>query len=284
MKDNMMRAPLLKAGGVLLVFVLLTYLTCTSPEGSVFASVGQIIIGAFRLVQWGFAMVIGLTVCIAVLIGVFLFAAFLVDREKAASMYRFVKEAVCVCCQPVCSRTGAFLGRDREKSCMAPPVREAVAPTQFKEDLQAIVADAVGKVVENQQALSAQLSVLADNVQALEKKSADFAAADQVHAIASNLAVSGQTVAAFQGQVAALESKIDETVRQLQNITPESMLGDMPARLQQLEQRKDEQPKDVPPQPATAPPVASVPVESVPDQKQRKSSGGVAKTKTKKKS
>ena len=33
MKANTMRAPLLKAGAVLLVFVLLAYLTSASPEG-----------------------------------------------------------------------------------------------------------------------------------------------------------------------------------------------------------------------------------------------------------
>jgi hypothetical protein len=87
MKTNMMRAPLIKAGVVLLIFVLLAYLTSASPEGGVLNSVGLIIIGAFRLVQWALAMAIGLAVCIAFLIGIFLFAVSLVNKETAASMY-----------------------------------------------------------------------------------------------------------------------------------------------------------------------------------------------------
>ena len=62
MKTNAMRTPLIKAGVVLLVFVLLAYLTSASPEGGVLDSVGLIIIGAFRLVQWAIAMIIGVGV------------------------------------------------------------------------------------------------------------------------------------------------------------------------------------------------------------------------------
>ncbi|MGE4559571.1 MAG: hypothetical protein AB7E77_05190, partial [Desulfobulbus sp.] len=65
MKTNMMRAPLIKSAVVLLIFILLAYLTSASPEGGVLNSLGLIIIGAFRFVQWAFAMVIGLAVCIA---------------------------------------------------------------------------------------------------------------------------------------------------------------------------------------------------------------------------
>lgn len=94
MKTNAMRTPLIKAGVVLLVFVLLAYLTSASPEGGVLDSVGLIIIGAFRLVQWAIAMIIGVGVCIAFLIGVFLFAVSLYDREAASVLYAKTKSAV----------------------------------------------------------------------------------------------------------------------------------------------------------------------------------------------
>ena len=64
MKTNTMRAPLYKAGAVILVMALLAYLTSASG-GGVLDSVGQLIIGAFRLVQWAIAMTIGIAVCIA---------------------------------------------------------------------------------------------------------------------------------------------------------------------------------------------------------------------------
>ena len=252
MKENMLRSPLFKAGLILLVLVLLTYLTCASPEAGLLGSVGQIFIGAFRLVQWTLAMAIGLTFSIAFLIGVFLFAVFLVNREKAASMFQAVKTSVCALCQPVCARLTAALGRygKTSGSCAASPSPVTTAPvapdTSFKEELQAIVAGEVRKVTENQQALSDQFAALAGKIQAMEDKSADFASAGQLGALASELAASGKTLETVQAQVATLEGKIGETAQQMQAITPEKMLGDIPARLQQLEQPKGQQPASDP--------------------------------------
>jgi len=237
MKANMMRAPLIKAAVVLLVFVLLAYLTSASPEGSVLNSVGQIIIGAFRLVQWTVAMAIGLAVCIAFLIGIFLFAVSLVNKETAAAMYQAVKTSIAALCQPACARLGAL-------SCKETPCAQPVAPAapegQLKEDLQAIVAGEVKKVTDNQQALSDQFATLSGKIQTLEAKSAEFAVAGQLDAIAAEVTASGKTLATVQEKVIALEGKVNDTVQQMQAITPEKMLGDIPARLQKLEEPKDE--------------------------------------------
>jgi len=238
MKANMMRAPLLKAAAVLLVFVLLAYLTSASPEGSVLNSVGQIIIGAFRLVQWTLAMAIGLTVCIAFLIGIFLFAVSLVNKETAASMYQAVKTSVVALCRPALSCLGGL--QCKEASCAQPVQPPAAAEGQLKEDLQTIIAGEVKKVTDNQQTLSEQFSALTSKIQALEVKSADFAAAGQLDAIAAELAASGKVLGTVQENVTTLEGKINDTVQQLQTITPEKMLGDIPARLHKLEQSGDE--------------------------------------------
>lgn len=237
MKANMMRAPLIKSAAVLLVFVLLAYLTSVSPEGGVLNSVGLIIIGAFRLVQWTLAMAIGLTVSIAFLIAIFLFAAFLVNKQTAASMYEAVKGSVATLCQPVFSRLGSFTSK-------APPSAPAVQATategQLKEDVHTIIAGEVKKVTDNQQALSDQFSVLSSKIEALEGKSADFATAGQLETIVAEISASGKTLETVQENVATLEGKINDTVQQLQTITPERMLGDIPARLKKLEQPKDE--------------------------------------------
>jgi hypothetical protein len=247
MKANMMRAPLIKSAAVLLVFVLLAYLTSASPEGSVLNSVGLIIIGAFRFVQWLIAMAIGLAVCIAFLIGIFLFAVSLVNKETAASMYEAVKGSVAALCQPVCSRFGAF--QCKETQC-APPVQAAATEGQLKEDLHTLIAGEVKKVTDNQQTLSAQFSALNSKIETLEEKSADFAVAGQLEAIAAEITASGKILGTVQENVATLEGKINDTVQQLQAITPEKMLGEIPARLEKLEQSGDDQGFD--PAPLTA--------------------------------
>jgi hypothetical protein len=247
MKANMMRAPLIKSAAVLLVFVLLAYLTSASPDGSVLNSVGLIIIGAFRFVQWAIAMVISLAFSITFLIGVFLFAVSLVNKETAATMYEAVKCSAAGLCQPACSRFGAF--QCKATQC-APPAQAAADDGQLKADLHTLITGEVKKVTDNQQALSDQFSVLNSKIEALEEKSADFAAAGTLEAIASEITASGKVLGTVQENVATLEDKINTTVQQLQAITPEKMLGDLPARLEKLEQSGDDQAFD--PTPLTA--------------------------------
>jgi len=255
MKENMMRTPLIKSAVVLLVFVLLAYLTSASPEGSVINSVGLIIIGAFRLVQWAIAMAIGLAFCIAFLIGIFLFAVSLVNKETAASMYAGVKHSVATLCAPLFSRLGSLTCK--ESSCTQPTqptppvqsVQAAVDTEQLKDELQVIIVSEVKKVTDNQQTLQEQFSALNAQMQTMEEKSSGFAAAAQLETIAGEITASGKILGTVQNTVATLEGKLSDTVQKLQTITPETMLGDIPARLQSLEQKGDD--KGFDPQPLT---------------------------------
>lgn len=272
MKANMMRAPLIKSAVVLLVFVLLAYLTSASPEGSVLNSVGLIIIGAFRFVQWLIAMAIGLTFSIACLIGIFLFAAYLVNKETAASLYEGLKISVVAFCQPIFARFGV---QCREAQC-APTAPPAQAEGQLKEDLHALIAGEVNKVTVSQQALNEQFAALSSKIVALEEKSTNFAAAGQLDAIASEIAASGKVLGTVQEKVVTLEGKIGDTVEKLAAITPEKMLGDIPTRLEKLEQGGDEQPAFDP-----APLTASIETlqKEMEELKKKSPAGGKAKKK-----
>lgn len=239
MKPTMMRAPLYKAGAVLLFFVILAYLTSASPDGGVLNSIGQIIIGAFRFVQWSIAMVIGLTFSIAVLIGIFLFAVSLVNKASAAAMYQTLKASVMNLCQPLFSRY-CSAAPGVTAPCAAAPAPEACAPEQPKEDLSIKIADEIQKVAESQKALNDQFSALSGKIQSLEEKSADFVAASQLEAINAELASSGKALGTVQENMSALEGKVNQTLQQVNAITPEKILGDIPARLQKLEASGDE--------------------------------------------
>lgn len=240
MEANTMRTPLIKSAIVLLFLVLLAYVTSSSPEGSVLNAVGAIIMGAFHLVQWAFAMAIGLSVCIAFLIGIFLFAVSLVDKEKSAEMYAKVKHAVIDACEPIFACKTSSLCKDSQDSqCAQPPVQAVFDSEKLKGELQTIIAGEVKKVTEHQQTLNEQFASLNAKIQTMEEQSAGFAAAGQVEALAGELENSGKTLGSVQGAVASLEGKLNETVQQLQTITPEKILGDIPARLQNIEQKEE---------------------------------------------
>ena len=249
MKTNSMRAPLYKSAAVLVVLVLLAYLTSTSG-GGVLDSVGKLIVGAFRLVQWAFAMVIGISVCIAALIGIFLFAVSLYDKEASAMMATKTKAAVAELLAPVFAFFGSLRTANPPQAMAAqavPTPTVADNTTQLKDELQTIVAGEVSKVTANQQALDAQFASLHAKLQNLEEKTAGFAAADQVEAIASEIANSGRALASVQEKVTVLEVNLGDTVQKLQALAPEKLLGDLPNRLEKLEQKGEQ--KGFDPQP-----------------------------------
>ena len=282
MKANMMRTPLIKSAVVLLVFALLAYFTSASPEGSVLNSVSLIIIGMFRLIQWAIAMIIGLTVSIAVLIGIFLLCVAMVSRENAARMFQNVKRSVADLLAPVSCYVAALRGKespcavsqspqpstlaaDQDVSVEAPPVAEPEAPPAAAEVVPPVdVAGEIKTIAENQQQLSQQIAALNAQIAALEEKSSTFAAAGQMESIAGEITASTKameavhaSVTAMEGKITetpsfdpqplndavevlntritALENKITETVQQVQALSADTLLGDLPARLEKLE-------------------------------------------------
>ena len=230
MKTNMMRAPLIKSGLVLLLFVLLAYLTSASPDGGVLGSLGLIIIGIVRFIQWSIAMVIGLAVSIAFLIGVFLFAVSLVNKETAADMYQATKIRVAEMLRPVFSSIACLAGQSG--SCCA---TSAPPTAELKAELQAIISTEMTKVAASQQVLNEQFAAISNKLQALEAKSGDFVPVSQLEAIAGDIAASTQALSEVKSNMADLEGKLKDTTTQLQGITPDKVLGDLPGRMAQLE-------------------------------------------------
>ena len=241
MKGEMMRAPLIKSGVVLLVFVLLAYFTSTSAEGSVLNSIGMIVLSAFRLVQWSLAMIIGLAFSIAFLFAIFLGAVAMVDKYAAAGMYRGLKQSLASMLAPVLSMIGSV--RAKEQTTVPPAPMQATPPvvetTDLKEELQAVIADEIKKVAADQQGLGDQVAALAGKISQIEENSAGFAVTGQVESIAGSIADTGKMLGTVQETLSALEAKVNAVAQQVQALTPDKMLGDIPARLEKIEQADD---------------------------------------------
>nr|WP_320010491.1 hypothetical protein [uncultured Desulfobulbus sp.] len=248
MKRNMMRGPLVKSAVILIILTLMAYLTSASPDTTVLGSLGLIIIGAIRLVQWSIAMVIGLAVCIAFLIGIFLLAASMVNKEAAGRMFVAAKAGITEMIGSAICSIKCIMGK--EAQCCSP--KELAAPkaelgaventpaepstVEVKDELQSIISMEMQKVNDSQQSLSDQFAAINDKLEALEAKTGEFAAATQLETITSDIASSGEVVNAVKEQIAALEAKISETAAKIDSINPEKILGDIPNRLEKVEQ------------------------------------------------
>lgn len=86
MKNNVLRAPLIKTAALLTVISILAYLTASSPEGSLWSSFVTLVAAILRTVQLGLGLIVSLAFCLAVLAGIFLGGVALVSRESAADL------------------------------------------------------------------------------------------------------------------------------------------------------------------------------------------------------
>jgi len=222
MKSNVMRGPLLKAGAVLLVFTLLVYFTSTSAEGSVWSSIAMIVVGAIRLVQWAIGMVIGLVFCLAVLIGIFLGAVAMVNRESAAQMYSSLKIIVG---EWVTSGIAALSG-----------ARCKAAASSGADSAPAQAVDTT-KIDEIHALLESRLSDLTDKIHELEAKMSAFVSVDKLEKVAGEVTASGDALQNLKDLLAGLEERVEDAAKKLEDVSSDKLLGDLPHRVKSIEQQ-----------------------------------------------
>ncbi|WP_028585048.1 hypothetical protein [Desulfogranum mediterraneum] len=234
MKQNLMRAPLLKAGAVLLIFMLLVYLTGTSAEGSVWGAIAALVVGAIHLVQWAIGMVIGLAVCLAVLFGIFLGAAAMVNRESSAEMYQALIVKL---------KTWLAEGLASVAEIKAGSAQQA-GPDSERET---VVASELHKVDEVHKALDNRLEELSAKIHALEAKMAAFVPHDKLKEVAEEVKTSGSALDNLHEVLAGLETKIEDAAAKLKEVSSEKLLGDLPHRLSHIEQKDVASKEDIKP-------------------------------------
>lgn len=224
-----MRGPLLKAGVVLLIFTLLVYFTSTSAEGSVWSSIAMIFIGAINLIKWAFGMIVGLAFCLAVLVGIFLGAVAMVNKESAAGMYASLKLTL-----------GSWLadGLAVVANVKASAQQEAASPK-----VEQALPSETTKVDEIHNMLESKLNELTDKIHALESKMEAFASNDKLDQVAGEVNASGDALQKISEVLTGLETKVEDAHGKLQDISSEKLLGDLPGRVKTIE-AKDVASKD----------------------------------------
>ena len=204
MKPNVLQAPLIKSAIVLVIFSLLFYFTSTSPEGSVWGSIGSIFIFAFRTIQWALALAIGLIVSLAVLIGIFFGAVALFNPASASRMYEGLRQTLLAWFAPLITLCKS---KREEKLAAAFDTFSQDLKKEFSSDIQAAQVD----LKKNQDELETKLSGLSSRLATFEEATTGLAAAEQVETMIGQVNDVVESTAVIKKSVDALESSIDFT-------------------------------------------------------------------------
>jgi hypothetical protein len=231
MKPNVLRAPLINSAIVLIILSLLVYLTSTSPEGSVWASIATIVVSTVKAVQWAIALAIGLVVSLAVLFGIFFGAVAMVNPASASRMYEGLRQTLLLWFGPVIN---LFKSNRQEKMSAA----LAEFGTSLKSEIAADIQGVQANLAKAQTEMESRLTTLSSRITALEETVSSLAPGEQVEALAEELTRTSEAVTAIQGTVDGLKTTVDQAAQQAGEISPEKILGDLPARIETLEQQE----------------------------------------------
>ncbi len=235
MKPNVLRAPLINSAIVLVIFSLLAYLTSTSAEGSIWSSIGVIIVSTARAVQWAAALAIGLAISLSVLIGIFLGAVAMVNPGAASRMYEGLRRTLLNWFEPLIN----LFKSDREEKLAA---TLAEFGTEVKSEINTDIQAVQASLARVQAELETKIAALSSRVNSLDETVASLATTEQVDAVAEEIGKTAETVTAVQASLDGLKTTVDQAAKQAREVSAEAILGDLPARIETLEQQEIPEP------------------------------------------
>ncbi|WP_339136339.1 MAG: hypothetical protein WGN25_00415 [Candidatus Electrothrix sp. GW3-4] len=234
MKTNTLFKPFILSVLILVSFSTLLYLITGSPEastcGAVMSSLGMIVLGILRAIQWIIAMTVALLFCLAFLIALFLGAIALSNRNAAAKMYGSLKTLLL-------SWLPSFSGRCCT-STQAPQEEAETAVQKQHEVLQAEINGVQEHLHATRQVLTDKIEQLTARIDNLEAMTTDMATKQQLDDMSHEVQDAVDALSGIQSAVSAMQSSVDQTANQLQERSPEKILGDLPQRVQGLEEQQ----------------------------------------------
>ncbi len=236
MKSNQLRSPLISSAILLAVFSLIVYFTLTSPEGSVLNSFGSIVALFLRIIQVTIGLGLALIVSLAVLIGIFLGAVALVNPSTSSRMFEALRQAVQSWLAPLAGLLKSDKGEKLKEELDA-------FGTTLKTDFSRMVAPVKQELAAVQGNLEGKVSALRAKLSEVEESVADKASVEQVETVTAEVAAVSETLTGTEASVKTLAAKVE----QVGASDPGQILGDLPSRLEALEQKEDPEAVDLQP-------------------------------------
>jgi outer membrane murein-binding lipoprotein Lpp len=247
MKKNMLLKPLINSVLILGLFSLLIYLIAGSPEATVWSSLwsslGMIVTGILRTIQWIIAMLLALLVCLAFLFAIFFGAVALFDKKTSVKMYSNLKTLLlsglpsftgqCCCCS-----TASTQSSQEEVKAEEVKAEETLAAEQEREAMNAEINNVREHLHTTRQVLTDKIDQITSRIDSLEAMTTDMANKQQLDDMSHEVQGAVDSLAGIQSAVSAMQSCVDQTGNQLQEISPNKILGDLPQRIQTLEEQQ----------------------------------------------
>ncbi len=228
MKSNQLRSPLISSAILLAVFSLIVYFTLTSPEGSVLNSFGSIVVLLLRIIQVAIGLTLALIVSLFVLIGIFLGAVALVSPSTSSQVYDGLRQEIRSWFAPL-SGLLKFDKRDKLKEELG------TFGATLKTDFSRMVVPVKKELAEVQGNLDNKVSTLRGKLNEVEENVSGKASVEQVETVTAEIAAVSETLTGTEASVKTLAAKVE----QVGAPDPAQILGDIPSRLEALEQKED---------------------------------------------
>lgn len=222
MKNNVLRAPLIKSAILLVIFSLLVYFTSTSAEGSIWNSIGMIFVSAFKIAQLAVGLMLSLALCLIVLCGIFLGSVAMVSKENATSMYHNLLEKV--------RSSFQFL---HIKGC----TDRAAEQEALKNEIYGILTNRLNEIKKSQAEQYLQICTLADKIEKLEQNCSVLVSAELLE---NTLAEVSEKNVQLIGDFPHVKKIVNKLEQQIGQLSRDSLLGDLPAQVKALEEKSSQ--------------------------------------------
>ncbi|MCI5148744.1 MAG: hypothetical protein D3916_05025, partial [Candidatus Electrothrix sp. MAN1_4] len=181
-------------------------------------------------------MTLALAVCLAFLFAIFFGAVALFDREAAAKMFQNLQESL--------PGWVPSLPQGCCTSCTSPAqssleAAETAAHQERYETLHGEINGVQEHLHTTRDILSNTIDQLTARIEKLEDMTANMVSQQQLNDVSHKVLDAVDSLDGIQNAVSAMQNSINQTASQVQDISPESVLKDLPQRVQTLEEQKN---------------------------------------------
>jgi len=236
MKSSQLRSPLIGSAIVLALFTLVVYFRLTTPDGSLVGSFGSIVILIFKSIQIIIGLALALLVSMAVLVAIFLGAVALNNPAAASRMYEGLRSALASWLAPLAGLIKSDRGEKLEQELVS--LKEGL-----KTDMVRLVTPVKKELAVLQEAAEKKVSGLKNRLCEVEEGVAAKASGEDLETLSGELATLTETVQGIEATLKELTGKIEQAGK----VDPAEILGDLPARIEALEQKESPEPVDLQP-------------------------------------